>query len=73
MRQEPSFNNVYTRVRFTLVKVTTAVGHLSISVHISEQQWLPRRTLRSNVFATLIGIPYVKRTSMTITYTVYIN
>ena len=47
----------YTLVRFTLVKVTTAVVQLSISVHISEQQWLLRRTLRSNVFATIVNIP----------------
>ena len=63
----------YTLVRFTIVNVTTAVAQLSISVHISEQQWLLRRTLRSNVFDTLIGTPYVKRTSMTIIYTVHIN
>ena len=39
------FNIFYTLVRFTLVKVTTAVVQLSISVHIYEQQWLLRRML----------------------------
>ena len=53
--------------------MAAAVAQLSFSVHIYEQQWLLRRTLRSNVFVTLIRTPHVKRTSMTITYTVYIN
>ena len=63
------FNIFYTLVRSTTVKVTTAVVQLSISA----QQWLLRRTLRYNVFVMLIGIPYVKHTITTITYTVYIN
>jgi hypothetical protein len=67
------FSTFFTLVRFTWLKVITAVVQLSLSVQIYEQQWLPRRTLWSNVFVTLIGIPNVKRTITTIIYTVYIN
>jgi hypothetical protein len=67
------FNIFYTLVRFTTVKLTTVVAQLSISVHISEQQWLLRRTLRYNVFVTIVSIPYGILTIVTIIYTVYIN
>ena len=51
---------------FTTVKVTAAVVQLSISVHIYEQQWLLRRTLRSHVFVTLVRLTQVIHTSVTI-------
>ena len=37
------------------------------------QLWLLRHTLQSKVFVTLVRFTLVKRTSMTIIYTVYIN